>query len=133
MQKGVLDIPAIVQWQFDYHHGFVHSFINTIKHGPLMHQHPDWKMGCNVIKGDTINTSPSTQSSRLFNSKILVVFGDSDGVVVEKQVSDDLLEMIGGSEHVEFKVVPGGHDFLVPSSEKVVRHISEFWGLQPNA
>lgn len=133
LRKEDLDIPAIVQWQFDYHYGFVHSFMNTIKHGPLMHQHPDWEKACNVIKGDAINCSPLARSSRLFNSKILVIFGDNDGVVVGKHVSEDLSEMIGGTEHVEFKVVPGGHDFPVPSSEEVVRHISQFWGLQPNA
>jgi pimeloyl-ACP methyl ester carboxylesterase len=133
LRQGVLDISAIVQWQFDYHKGFVHSFINTIEHGPLTHQHADWEKACNVIKGDTIKSSASSRSSRLFNSRILVIFGDNDGVVVEKHVSDDLSEMIGGSEHVEFKVVPGGHGFPVPSSEEVVRHISEFWGLQANA
>jgi len=29
------DVPAIVEWHFDNHQGFVHSFINTIRHGPV--------------------------------------------------------------------------------------------------
>ena len=133
LEKGALDMPAIVQWQFDNHKGFLHSFINTIHFGPLMHQHSDWEEVCNIIKGDTAKIPPSSRSSKLFNSKILVIFGDSDGVIVEREVSDDLSEMIGGAEYVDFKVVPGSHGFLVSSSEEVVRHISEFWSLPPFA
>ncbi|MCJ1300434.1 hypothetical protein MMC08_003231 [Hypocenomyce scalaris] len=69
-EKRLLDVPAIVQWQFDEHKGFMHSFIDTIKHGPLMHQHSDWTKACNIIKGNTAGTSISDQSSKLFNSQI---------------------------------------------------------------
>ena len=126
IDKGVIDIPAIVQWQFDHHRGFVHSFIDTIKYGPLMHQHSDWKGICNLIKGDTAHTS---FRSNLFNGKILVVFGDTDSIVVGKDVSVDLSQMIGGPKHITFKTVQGGHGFPVPSCDEVVEHISEFWDL----
>ena len=128
-KTGVIDIPAIVQWQFDHHKGFVHSFINTIRHGPLMNEYSDWKKACNVIKGDSVTTTLSSRSSKLFDSKILVIFGDIDGVVVEKDVSEDLVELLGGPEHVEFRTVSGGHGFPIPSSDEVVKHISEFWDL----
>ncbi|KAL9100975.1 MAG: hypothetical protein Q9163_003717 [Psora crenata] len=133
VEKAPLDVPAIVQWQFDNHRGFVHSFINTIQHGPLLHQHADWEKVCNVIKGDIAKTTPASRSSKLFNSKILVIFGDTDSIIVAKDVSEDLSKMIGGAEHVQFKLVPGGHGFPVPSSDEVVRHITEFWGLQATA
>ena len=128
-KTGVIDVPAIVQWQFDYHKGFVHSFIDTVKYGPIMHQHADWRKACNVIKGDRAVTTPSSQSSKLFDSKMLVICGESDEVVVAKDVSEDLVELLGGSEHVEFRTVPGGHGFPVLSSDDVIRHMSEFWGL----
>lgn len=35
--------------------------------------------------------------------------------------------MLGGSEKVKFKVVPGNHGFPVLSIEEVVWHISDFW------
>ena len=126
VEKGMIDASAIVQWQFDHHRGFVHSFINTIEYGPLMHQHSDWERICNVIKGEADQTS---SRSSLFNGKILVIFGDTDDIVVEKDVAADLLEMIGGPEHVTFRSVPGGHGFPLPSCDKVVKHISEFWDL----
>lgn len=123
VHKEIIDIPRIVQWQFDHHKGFMHSFINTIRHGPYMYQHSEWEGICNVIKGEI------RSRSGLFNGKILVVFGDTDGVVVEKDVSADLSKMIGGSDHITFRSVPGGHGFPIPSCEEVIKHISEFWGL----
>lgn len=128
-EEAELDIPAIVQWQFDYHKGFVHSFIDTIAHGPLMYQHSDWKKICNIVKGKDLGTGPANQPCKFFNSKLLVIMGDSDGVVVEKDLSADLLDIIGGPDHVEFKVVPGGHGFPVTSSNDVVKYICDFWNL----
>ena len=127
--KRTLDIPGVVQWQFDYHHGFCHSFVNTIAYGPIMHQQSDWEMACNVIKGNGSVHSLKERPSKLHNSKILVVFGDSDGVVVGRHVSEDLKNMLGGSQHVEFRTVPGGHGFPVPSSKDVIKHISDFWNI----
>lgn len=125
-----IDVPAAVQWQFDNHQGFVYSFIDSIAHGPLMHQQADWNKTCAIIKGDSSKVPKYIQSCKLFNSKILVIFGQSDGVVVGKEVSEDLSKMLDGSAHVEYKMVPGGHGFPVPSSDEVVKHISAFWKLR---
>ena len=130
-----LDIPAIVQWQFDHHQGFVHSFVDNIKHGPILDHRADYDKACAIITGKTSPASIASGSGAMplsqsiYNSKILVVFGDSDSVVVADQVSKDLEELLGGKDHVEFRTVPGGHGFPVPSCEDVVRHIVAFWGL----
>ncbi|MCJ1435565.1 hypothetical protein MMC27_004939 [Xylographa pallens] len=120
-----VDVPAVVQWQYDNHEGFVYSFINTILYAPLQHQHSDWKKICSIINGEYSTAS----SSKVHNSKILVIFGESDGIVVGKEVSEDLSQILGGHEHVVFKTVPGGHGFPVPSSEQVIGHICDFWKL----
>ena len=128
-ENATLDIPAIVQWQFDHHKGFIHSFTNTIAHGPLMYQHSDWKKVCSIIRGIPTGSVRSNEDSRLLNSKLFVIFGDSDELVTEKDNTAELSEMLGGSQHFEYKVVPGGHGFPVPSSNAVVKHVCEFWGL----
>lgn len=128
-EHNELDIPAIVQWQFDHHKGFVHSFINTIAHGPLMFQHKDWKKVCDIITGKETGAGRANQTSNLFNSKLLVIMGDDDGVVVEADLSADLLNIIGDSEHVDLKVVPGGHGFPVSSSNDVVKYVCDFLDL----
>lgn len=94
----------IVQWQFDNHKEFVYSFINTIAHGPLMHQHSDWRIVVNILKGSTIGGVASDRSSKLFKSRVLVVFGDSDSVVREREMTIDLREIFG-SDDVETNIV----------------------------
>lgn len=129
VSKDSLDVGAMVQWQFDYHKGFVHSFIDTILHGPLMNQQSDWHKAAAVIKGKDVATSMQKRSSKLYNSKILVIFGDADSIVAEKEVSEDIAQLLGSPDHVTFKTVPGGHGFPVPSCNEVVNHICEFWEL----
>lgn len=128
--KQTPDVPAIVQWQFDNHQGFVHSFINTIQNGPLMDQQAYWKEVCDVIRGRSSREPASNRFSNLHNSKILAIFGDSDGIVVAREVREDLEQLLGGMEHLEVKMVPGDHGFPVPSSDQVVKHISDFWNLK---
>lgn len=123
-----LDVPAVVQWQFDNHQGFIHSFVDTMKHGPLMHQRSEWSNICKVIRGESSGMPGAALSSKIYNSKILVILGDADGIVVAKEVSEDLGELLG-PEHVEFRTVPGGHGFPFPSRAEVIMHILEFWGL----
>ena len=130
MGKEVLDVPRIVQWQFENHKGFIHSFISTLQNGPIQHQHSDWKRVGNVIKGDTVQPWPSSHSSRLINSKLLVIFGETDSVVRAEEVSADLLELFGDPEYVQFKVVAGDHGFPVPNCDEVAKHIADFFGLE---
>lgn len=124
-----LDMATVAQWQFDHHEGFVYSFIDTIIHGPLMNQHADWKRVCNIIRGEPSGGAPRSHTSGLFNSKILVIFGDDDNIVVKEDVSADLSKMLGGPEHVEFRVTSGGHGFPVPSADDIVKHICQFLNL----
>ena len=132
-QISSLDLAAIRQWQFENHKGFVYSFINTTAYGPIMHQQADWEKTCNIIKGKTSEIDDTSRSSHLFNSKLLVITGDSDDLVIGKDLSADLSDIFGDPEHVSFKVVPGGHDFPVLSSSDVVEHVSQFWGLPIHA
>lgn len=123
--KKSINVSSVVQWQFDNHRGFLRSFVNTSQHGPVWHQESDWKKVCDIIKGK--RKTPGYQSYHLQNSKILFIFGDSDEIIIRKEIIKDFEQMLGGSENVEFRVVPGDHGFPVLSSKEVVRHISEFW------
>lgn len=126
----VLDIQGILQWQYDTHRGLVHSFISTIQYGPMQHQHSVWRRVCSIIKGDTARTPLSSHHCPLFNSKMLVILGEADNVVLAEEVSADLCYMMGDSGHVEFKTVPGGHGFPVPDCDEVAKHISDFCGFE---
>lgn len=127
MGEKKLDIPAIVQWQFDHHEGFCHSFANNIAYGPIMDQDSDWRKICDIVKGKEPPLPNPYGESRLRNSKMLVIFGDSDDVVVRDDVSKDLYHLL--EDHVEIRSVPGGHGFPVPSCDEVVRHVRDFWNI----
>ena len=129
VRKERINVGAIIQWQFDHNKGFVHSFINSARYGPLMHQESDWKKTSDIIKGEDMAHTPLGRPSTLRNSKILVIFGDSDGVVAEKEVAEDIGQMLGTPEHVEFRTVPGSHGFPIPSCGEVVKHICSFWNI----
>lgn len=114
-----------MQWQFDHHRTLLQSFVNTSQHGPVWHQRSNWNEFREIIKGK--RKPAGYQSYHLQNSKILFIFGDSDEIVIGKEIIKDFEQMLGGSEKVKFKVAPGSYGILVSSSEKVVRHISDFW------
>lgn len=99
---GCLDVAGIVRWQFENRKGFIHSFISTHQYVPIKRQHSDHRRVCSVIRGDPAQTLPLSHSSKLFNSKILVIFGEADSLVREKEVSAGLLGVVGNPENVEF-------------------------------
>ena len=127
--KETLDTGGIIQWQFDHNKGFVHSFINSAIYGPIMHQQSDWKKISDIIKAEDVTSTELGRPSNLRNSKILVIFGDSDDIVPGKEVSEDISQLLGSPKHVEFRTVPGSHGFPVPSSDDVVKHICSFWNI----
>lgn len=125
-----IDSAAITQWQFDHHRGFQHSFIDSINHGPLQNQHADWRQVFAIVSGDVARTRHRDKSSGLFDSKILFVFGDDDSVVVGEQVTEDVKQLLHDRGRIVVRGVPGGHGFPVPSADKVVQHIEDFWDLK---
>ena len=124
----VLDIQGILQWQYDSHRGLIHSFISTIQYGPMQYQNSDWRRVCRIVKGDTVQTPLSSHHCKLFNSKLLVILGDADSIVLAEELSADLSHIMGDPERVEFKTVAGSHGFPVPCCDEVARYISDFCG-----
>jgi len=127
VEKQNLDVAEIVQWQFDHHKGFCHSFVNTIRYGPITNQESDWRKVCDLIKDKEPPSDKLHADSKLRNSKLLVIFGEYDDLVVADDVLTDLEKMLGGYEHLDYKIVPGGHGFPVPNCDEVVGHICKFW------
>lgn len=127
MGQKKINVKEIVQWQFDHHKGFCHSFVDTIRHGPIMNQHSDWRRVCDLIRDKKPPLDILHADSKLRNSKLFVIFGDSDGIVVADDVLMDLERMLGGRKHLVHKIVRGGHGFPIFSCDEVVGHLCEFW------
>lgn len=124
-----LDLSALWQWQFDEHQGFVHAFIDTTQNGPLQGQHKDWKKVLDIMSRRSTGASSTNLPCRLYDTKMLVVFGDSDGIVIGDDVREELMGLVTERERIVFRTVPGGHGFPIPSGEIVANHIVGFWKL----
>ena len=117
------DLPALSQWQFDEHEGFVHSFVDTVQNGSIQYQHDDFQQASDIICGK--DTDSSSMHSKLRNSRVLIICGDNDSVVPAGETLEDWSKLLPG--HIDFKTVPGDHGFPIPSGQAVVQHICDFW------
>ena len=126
-EAQTFDMAAIAQWQYDYHEGCIHSFVDTIQQRLAQHQHHVWKKVCDIIRGD--GPKANLLHSSLRSTKILIIFGESDDIVPAKEVSADLRQLVQGEEHLDIRMVPGTHGFLSSNSTEVVSHIRSFWDL----
>ncbi|KAI9656921.1 MAG: hypothetical protein M1831_004469 [Alyxoria varia] len=118
------DMGALLQWQYEFHEGHVYSFYNTVRNGPLMDCAPLWSKFGDLITGKAKSQPPCELST----AKVLVVFGDSDDVVVGPEVSEEILKKMPEG-NVMFKYVAGGHGFVYPNSDQILEEIAFLWGL----
>ncbi|KAI1445805.1 Alpha/Beta hydrolase protein [Annulohypoxylon stygium] len=114
------DMGKILQWQFDHHQGHIHSFQDTVRYGPLQKREDLWGNVCDIIAGRT------RSNSGLHKSKLFVIFGRDDDVVVGEKTTEDILKLLPPS-HLQVEYVPGGHGFPYPNSEKIAQTILSFW------
>lgn len=121
-----LDLPALWQWQFDHHKGFIHSFIDTTQHGPITHQHEDWRKACSFIAGESSLPPDFPVPCRLSKSKLLIICGLADSVVLSDETREQVSTLLPDDKLV-FRTVQGTHSFPVFNGEEVLEHISEFW------
>ena len=127
--KENLDLSAVIQWQFENHQGLIHTFVSNYQYGPIMHQNKDWERVGKIIKGEAVATKTTSASLKLQGGRILAIFGIDDSIVNGKEVSKDLLQLVGATESTEIRWISGGHDFPVHHSDEVVDHIASFWDI----
>ncbi|GAW19478.1 hypothetical protein ANO14919_089650 [Xylariales sp. No.14919] len=123
--EKTFDMGALLQWQFDYHHGHVHSFQDTVRYGPLRGREYLWGAVCDIIAGRT------RPECRLHKSKLLVFFGQDDDVVVGRETAEDILKLLPAA-NLQVEYLPGGHGFPYPNSEAITQTILSFWGSEPS-
>lgn len=73
-----------------------------------------------------LQTHFSTGQSKQ-SSKILIICGETDPIIVKDELKEDSARVFGGSEHLTFKKIDAGHDFPITKSGQVVDLITGFW------
>ncbi|PVH88471.1 alpha/beta-hydrolase [Cadophora sp. DSE1049] len=104
-------VADVVGWQLEEQKGFVRSFVSSMMWGPIEGPRPWWR-----VLGEK-------------EEKLLVIVGEKDAIVLVEELKVDV-EVAVGVGRVEYRVLEGqGHEFPFTASERVVRAVSEFWGL----
>ncbi|KAI1150255.1 Alpha/Beta hydrolase protein [Nemania diffusa] len=108
-----LDVASFVYWSIDNNEGFVPAMMSTIRYGPLMEQQDDWRMLAKRKPGTTA-----------------VLIGQDDNLVQPQDYEEDALPLIGGKDHVFWRLVPGAHNFPFTHPRSALKEIYQFLGME---
>ncbi|GJC80174.1 serine hydrolase-like protein DDB_G0286239 [Colletotrichum liriopes] len=106
-------VREYLPWMVAHHGGFVPAFMSCVRWAPLTGQHETWRALAKRAKGTTA-----------------VLIGKMDEVIDVAHYAKDGLPLLGGEENVLWKVLPGGHDFVMTKTEYIMRELDAFWGLK---
>jgi hypothetical protein len=111
-------VAKAVQWQLFEHTGFVRSFVSSIMFASIA--------GTEEMKG---RWRILREQRKERGDKVVVIAGERDNVIVEKELGEDVFECVG-EENLEWRVILGaGHEFPITRAEEVVGMVSKVWGL----
>jgi pimeloyl-ACP methyl ester carboxylesterase len=111
-------VAKAVQWQLFEHKGFVRSFVSSIMFASIAGTE-ETKRRWRILG----------EQRKERGDKVVVIAGERDNVIVEKELGEDVLDCVG-EENLEWRVIKGaGHEFPITRAEEVVGIVSEVWGL----
>ncbi|KAH0338359.1 alpha/beta-hydrolase, partial [Aureobasidium melanogenum] len=116
-RRPSVSIADVVSWQLTHHAGFVPAFVSSIQHAPISAQNSSWK---SIAARQLL--SPN---QRLLESKVLLLLGKDDTVVIADEMSEDAKEALGDA--VDIRVMDGGHELPVTDANVVAQTILDFW------
>lgn len=101
---------GFVRWMVIHHEGFVSAFMSSVRFAPLADQEESWR---------AIARRPSGTTA--------LIFGRHDEVIHLDQYTEDALPLVGGPDHVRWRVLPGAHDIPMSHSKECLAEIEELW------
>ncbi|KAH0129853.1 hypothetical protein KCU67_g16976, partial [Aureobasidium melanogenum] len=116
-RRPSVSIADVVSWQLTHHAGFVPAFVSSIQHAPVSAQHSSWK---SIAARQLL---PADQ--RLLESKVLLLLGKDDTVVIADEMCEDAKEVL--RDAVDIRVMDGGHELPVTDADVVAQTILDFW------
>lgn len=123
-------MPGIHQskqaWQVDVHEGFIKSFISSLRYGPIVGQHADWRRIGERLSAQNASTEARFAERGLQNGKVLIICGSKDALIVQDELVPDATDVLGAN-NVEFEFFDAGHELPVTKGEQIVNSVWEFW------
>lgn len=121
-----ITIESAVSHQVDHHAGFITAFMSSIRHGPIVEQHEDWRrIGRRLTEQ---NAAGGRSSEEWRNGKVLIIVGQHDPIIKTDELVPDATEVLGES-NVEFRYIDAGHEAPIKHGDVVVEYLLEFWGV----
>lgn len=126
--RPTVTIGGAVQWQIQKHAGFLPAFVSAIRHAPITAQHPYWrKIGERLTAQKTNSADAQAMNNGLWRSKVLMILGSTDPIIIKKEVDEDAEECLGKG-NLETVVIEGGHEIPMSEAKEVTKTILRFWG-----
>jgi pimeloyl-ACP methyl ester carboxylesterase len=123
------NIRPAVSWQVRSNAGFVHSFISSMRHGPILQRNelPSWRrLGKMLTQQRNLSPDQELQAKGLRSGKVLVMCAKHDAIIARDELVEDATAALEGN--VEFRFFNAGHEFGSTKSNEVALQIMEFWG-----
>ncbi|KAF2231152.1 alpha/beta-hydrolase [Viridothelium virens] len=132
-----VSVAATVSWQLKHHPGFLPAFISCIRYCPIYRQEQVWKtIGSRL---DTIRRAEgkagpveregaghTSERKWSLESRVLVIAGKTDSIIVPEELRDDAGEAIG-KQNLDFITVEAGHEAPITRSGEIVDAMRSTW------
>jgi len=129
--RPLVSVANAVNWQLEHHDGFVPSFISSIQHSPITHQHHRWRLIGERLSAQKANSADEERLAQgLERSKVLILLGRNDPIVIADQVEEDAKAVLG-MENLEVVRFDAGHEIPISRAKEVVDTMWKFWGETP--
>uniref|UniRef100_A0A2D3V8A3 AB hydrolase-1 domain-containing protein n=1 Tax=Ramularia collo-cygni TaxID=112498 RepID=A0A2D3V8A3_9PEZI len=117
--EGVRICPdKAVEWQLDFHPGFIPSFVSTLRNGPIYDNHERLRI---------IGRRCEISSGSLAERQVLLILGKQDTVILAKDTVEDMSNALG-KNNIKVVELPGGHDLPIVNSVGCADAMLDFWG-----
>lgn len=120
-----IDVPSAVAWQVNNHSGFVHAFMSSMRHGPILaqRQRGTWTRLGKYLSAQNSLSSGSQDGKGLLSDKVHILCGNTDAIIVKDELVSDATAALGGN--AIFKFYEAGHEFPSTKYEEVASYISK--------
>ncbi|KKK13092.1 alpha/beta hydrolase [Aspergillus ochraceoroseus] len=118
-------VPSAVLWQVNHHHGFVHSFMSSMRHGPILaqRQRESWERLGKFLSTQAKLTPEEQSANGLPSDKVLILCGENDPIIVKGELVPDATSALQGN--AKFVYFDAGHEFPSTKYEEVAEHVFE--------
>ncbi|KAJ5669147.1 hypothetical protein N7462_010217 [Penicillium macrosclerotiorum] len=120
-----INIPSAVAWQVNNHSGFVHAFMSSMRHGPILGQRQwgSWARLGEYLSAQNRISSEAKNEKGLPSDKVHILCGNNDAIIIKDELVTDATAALGGN--AIFKFYEAGHEFPSTKYEEVASYIGK--------